>query len=263
MKISWLEYFSPIRDQKTCGSCVAFGSIRVFEGKIRIKETDKNAYFPLRSVKGYWTPQADFSEQDLFACSGGTCDRGNTMEPVLDRMRVGVATEECCPYEARDVRCGSTRCVNWHETARKIESWRRITDFEEMKKMLDEGPLIGVMAVHQSFLAYKSGVYHSLGLMDPVVGYHCLAVGGYDDDRQALILSNSWGSEWGGDPEEGCCYIKYHDSETTDEMFLISPSDEPVDPTEPECPVSRFILKVFGASVLNVLRKIRYSLFGI
>ena len=49
------DYVTPVRDQKSCGSCVAFGTLAAFESAIRIH--DKN---PAKAV--------DLSEADLFYC---------------------------------------------------------------------------------------------------------------------------------------------------------------------------------------------------
>lgn len=134
----------------------------------------------------------DLSERDLFSCSGGTCANGNTMKATLDRALVGVCTEECAPYDARDHACGSGRCSEWLLTGKRLSSWRKVTDGAEMKALLDEGPMVGVLAVHQSFLNYISGTYHSLEI-DPVVGYHCVSMVGYSDELGAWLLRNSWG----------------------------------------------------------------------
>jgi hypothetical protein len=73
------DYVTPVRDQKTCGSCVAFGTLAAFESAIRIH--DKN---PAKAV--------DLSEADLFTAmprrSMGAiaaalpADGGRTLWPV-------------------------------------------------------------------------------------------------------------------------------------------------------------------------------------
>lgn len=78
-------------------------------------------------------------------------------------------------------------------------------DKNEIKKILKEKPLVSVMAVYQSFLHYRRGVYHPLE-NDPFVGFHCIAVVGYDDDLGAWLIRNSWGRDWGMD---GYAWVKY------------------------------------------------------
>jgi len=248
-KIDLRPYCSSIRDQGHCGSCTAFGTIGSWEALLRIQEQI----------------DTDLSEADLFFCSGGSCDRGNYMWRVLERAKIGVATEECCPYEPKDKECGEDRCKDWWKTGFKIASWTAITNTKDMKDLLKKKvPLVGVMAVHESFLHYKGGVYHSLGDQDPVVGYHCISVVGFDDEKQAWLLRNSWGTGWG---EKGYAWIRYGDSQIDEVMYLLILSKEKPNPEDekPKCPVSRLIFSLpwFGRKLLRYLRSWRKKLFGI
>lgn len=241
---NWEGYCRPTKDQGNCGSCTAFGGLKVYEGLVRIAKMDPD--YPI-----------DMSERDLFACSYGLCDKGNTVEATLNRMMVGFATEECCPYEPRDIRCGTLRCADWWVKGKRIKSWRKLNDLAEVKEvLLNKGPVIGTMAVHQSFLHVVSNdVYHSLGPQDPMVGYHMLAILGFSDRLGALRLGNSWGYDWGVD---GNCWIKYYDSEV--EAYTIELSDEPVDPDTPDCEWSRTWLNLapkIGISDLQARRALQ------
>jgi len=170
------------------------------------------------------------------------------VEKTLDRAMVGVCLEECCPYDARDHPCGSGRCDEWWRTGKRLASWGSVTDVADMKFLLDEdGPLVGVMAVHQSFMNYVDGVYHSLGFFDPIVGYHCISVVGYDDEMGAWLIRNSWNTTWG---MAGYCWIRYGDSEIDEIMYnliLDGPIPEP-EPTPSPCPVGNL-----AAQLLNVV----------
>ena len=241
------HYCPPIKDQGHCGSCTAFGTIGIWETILRI----------------LWDDKVDLSEADLFFCSGGTCETGNYMWRVLDRATVGVATEECCPYEPRTKLCGEDRCKEWWKTGYKLSRWTAITDKELMKRLLYDGkPLVGVMEVHESFLHYKGGIYHSLGPTDRVVGYHCVGIVGFDDEKEAWLIRNSWGTGWG---EKGYAWIKYGDSKIDEVMYELFLSSEKPDPNDdkPICLISRIIATLFGRKTLRILRNIRKKLFGI
>jgi hypothetical protein len=67
------------------------------------------------------------------------------------------------------------------------------------------GPLVGGMAVFEDFYSYKSGVYQKTS-GSKLLGYHCICVVGYDDNKQAWKIKNSWGTSWG---EGGFAWIKY------------------------------------------------------
>ena len=49
------NYVSPVRNQATCGSCYAFGTLAMFEARVRILTNNT------------WTPV--FSTQDIVSCS--------------------------------------------------------------------------------------------------------------------------------------------------------------------------------------------------
>ena len=49
------NYVSPVRDQATCGSCYAFGTLAMFEARVRILSND--------------TKTPVFSTQDVVSCS--------------------------------------------------------------------------------------------------------------------------------------------------------------------------------------------------
>jgi len=229
------KWASSIRDQGNCGSCTAFGTIGAWEGCIRVAENDPNFLI-------------DLSERDLFCCSGGFCELGNTMEAVLNQTRdVGTCTEDCCSYDALDHFCGQGRCDNWWIDGKKVKIWNAITDTDKMKEALDSTPLVSTMEVHQSFMNYKSGVYHSLGVNDPILGGHCIAIVGYDDELGAWLVRNSWGTDWGMD---GYAWVQYGDSEIDTEMYLLIPDEEPPPPSPSPSPCQ------LGRGFTNLLNEI-------
>lgn len=71
--------------------------------------------------------------------------------------------------------------------------------------ILQYGPLLAVVPVTDGFWTPDSNgfVYYT----NPVRGYHAVVLVGYDDDRKAFLLRNSWGPDWGKD---GHCWLPYH-----------------------------------------------------
>lgn len=189
---------SPIQNQGSCGECVGYGAIGAVEGKYRIQINNP-------------TDQIKLSEDNAFFCAGGTCGNGMQVTDILNYLLANpVCSETCQPSKNRDIACNIGRCDNWWVDAKKLDKWIAITDIATMKSTLDSQPLIAVMAVHQSFFNYKSGVYHSLPTGDPIVGYHCFSFWGHDEPLQAWKSGrNSWGINWG---ENGYFNIAYGDS---------------------------------------------------
>lgn len=184
--VDWSHLAQPIQDQGQCGSCTGFGLTGVIEARYKQK----------------YGKDVKLSERDLFFCSGGKCDQGNTMEAPLDHARdIGVATEECLPYgdtiQGVDHDCGDGRCGEWRISGVKIASWKKI-QASEVDEALRRGPLFMSMAVPQSFMNYAGGIYHSLGLFDIIAGYH--AIGCFAKNFKELWVGarNSWGPDgWG------------------------------------------------------------------
>jgi C1A family cysteine protease len=231
------KWCSEIRDQLSCGSCTVFCYCGTREPVLRIRANNP-------------TLNIDLSERDLFSCSGGTCETGNTMNATLNQAMKGVCLESCCPYDGKDHLCGEGRCPDWQSNLDKLASWGVITSVTQMKSHLDKEPLCGTMAVHQSFLNYVSGVYHNLGDIDPIVGYHAIAVVGYDDELAAWLLRNSWGKGWG---IEGYCWIAYGDSEIDTEMYQLNGT-----PTPSPCKIGNSIVKTLNKVCTLLGRKGRF-----
>lgn len=176
---NWTLYAPPTRYQGNCGSCTAFSGCRWLSTTVNI----------------LISKSFNYSEQDLLACSGGTCERGNTMEALFERMKRGVPLLSCLPYQEKTTRCGDIRCTNWHIGARKIESVTRLYTKQQVQDALDEGPIIADLLVPQSLLSYKSGIYTGqLGAFDPIVGGHAVAIEEMKGDN--VKIANSW-RNWG------------------------------------------------------------------
>jgi hypothetical protein len=103
------NYVTPVKNQGSCGSCVAFGTCATFESAIRIH--DKN---PGKNV--------DLSEADLFYChaekeQGRTCNTGWFPDAALTVCQnVGVVDEACFPYTPGDQPC--PKCNDWQHPGR-------------------------------------------------------------------------------------------------------------------------------------------------
>ena len=170
----------------------------------------------------------DLSERDLFACSEGACDYGNYIEDTLMQAQRGVALEDDVPYDGVDHACGD-KPIDWWKRGWKILKWEPVTTLEEIKEHLLLEPLVGSMVVRQSFINYISGVYHNLGQADPIRGDHCIELVDYDPTTDAILIRNSWGTDWG---MEGYAWL--HSDEVDPKAFSIDTSDiSLVDPGPP------------------------------
>lgn len=206
-KLDWRNkggrnWVSPILDQGNCGSCVAFAAVGVLETQYKI-----SSLLPNFNIK--------LSPQHLFSCGGGYCDYGWYPDAAASFIqKQGVPDEACAPYisgaTGEDIACRAS-CVDSSQRAVKISGYtaptRGTDDVELVKAALQRGPVVTTLSVYADFMAYGGGVYkHTKG---EYLGGHAISIIGYDDEKRAYIIRNSWGKEWG---EDGFGYVSYDDS---------------------------------------------------
>ncbi len=192
------NFVTPVKDQQSCGSCVAFGTLATMESRLRVQRHDPNL-------------SIDLSEAHLFFClgrdSGASCTGGWWPAKAYDMLKTkGVVDEACYPYDLSDTECGSL-CSNWSQRTMKITGYTNLTNKPaQIKQWISsgKGPVSACFIVYEDFFSYKSGVYrHVTGKK---VGGHCVVIVGYDDSPGYWICKNSWGPGWG---EQGFFRIAY------------------------------------------------------
>jgi len=177
------NWMTSVKDQGSCASCVAFGSIGAFEAQLKIQANNPS-----------WN--IDLSEQHLFSCGGGKCSQGWYVSSALNYLRdYGTPDESCSPYQGGDVACANS-CPDWQSRAYKISSWNWLdTNPSSIEAALQSGPVIARFDVYADFFDYQGGVYHHTS--GELQGGHAVPIVGYDSVQQYWIAKNSWGANWG------------------------------------------------------------------
>lgn len=191
------NWVTPILNQGNCGSCVAYSTIGTLETQMNIARQS-----PFLNMR--------YSTDMLFACGGGGCESGWFPSSAADFLQnTGVADEACMPATmsatGQDVSC-DMKCSDSAARSQKIASYTTPANVEAVKAALKKGPLVTTLDVYADFITYGSGVYkHTSGEM---LGGHAVSLIGYDDAKQAWIIRNSWGPDWG---DHGFAYVSYDD----------------------------------------------------
>lgn len=197
------NWLGNVMNQGNCGSCVAFASVATLEAQVSI-------------VNGAPWLKPSFSPAALFECGGGGCDSGWQLGSAARALKTtGIPDEACMPYRlgstGEDESC-SMKCADADKRSLKIKGSKSYggifggASADAIKKALLEGPMMTSLRVYEDFLQYSSGVYkHVTGSM---VGGHAVSLVGFDDQKRAWLIRNSWGPEWG---EGGFAWMSYDD----------------------------------------------------
>lgn len=191
-KFDWREEadgLTPIKNQKSCGSCWAFGTVAVLESILKIRDKVTR----------------DISEQHLVSCNrdGWSCGGGWFAHDY--HKSPGAVTTEQFPYVARDVACKSGLAYQ-----DKIMGWgfvggdnRAPTVAEIKAAVMEYGPVAVTVSANSAMQAYTGGIFNSC--TGRTIN-HLVNIVGWNDDGGYWIMRNSWGSSWG---EKGYMRIKY------------------------------------------------------
>ena len=194
------NWVTKIRNQETCGACVAFATCAVLES--RAKWTQEDSGLPI-----------DLSVAHLFFCGAGeACETGWKIDQALEFCRdCGVGREKNFPYTPMNQACKQI------EPVVKVSSWEpKMSAHYRKQAIAQNGPVIAGMKVFGDLYYYRSGIYqHVTGELR---GLHAVAIIGYNDQQKYWIVKNSWGTGWG---EKGFMLIDYGELDT--EFYFYDP----------------------------------------
>lgn len=192
---------TPVKDQGSLGSCVAFGTVAVKEWQER-KQRRRG--------------QFDFSEAflyELIRLPGGGAYPREAMKVLAE---LGVPRERFLPYredinEATESQFTPTGRMRHNASFYKGGGYVRLSSIEQMEASLSvNGPFtIGLHWRHAWFR--PTGAEHNgYPILQPTssssAGGHLVCAVGHDRARGLLKLRNSWSAEWG---KGGYCYLSY------------------------------------------------------
>jgi C1A family cysteine protease len=188
----YMGYYTPIKNQGSCGSCWAFAICGVMESH----------------WKKLFGTNYDTSEQFQLDCNtyGYSCNGGWFTSHNNHKSAYWAKYESCYPYVAYKKTCTASSSCNFDY----ISSWYYVgtstgvpTASSIKQKIYDKGAVAAAVYVDSYFQAYTSGTFtrNASGNVN-----HAILLVGWDDSKAAWRLKNSWGTGWG---ESGLMWIAY------------------------------------------------------
>lgn len=181
---------SAIKNQGSCGSCWTFSAVGALEGA--------------HAIAGNGDIQ-QFAEQQLVDCSKNGnygCNGGEMYNAFAWYKTHGACFEESYKYTAKNQQCADSKCAN---DSKPISSYNLIekNDPSIIHAELKHAPhSLGVEAGNSIFRYYSSGVIKSDSCGHNLD--HGVLLVGYDAERDAWKIKNSWGTSYG---EKGYVYV--------------------------------------------------------
>jgi len=237
-RIDLSSHLPPVGDQGKIGSCAAwatgYAARTYYVAWLEGRDVTKPANIP--------SPEFIY---DSANDKPGDCDNGASIPDIMDMLQNGGTPSLAdAPYD--DEKMAKAKCVrpDAEENQRKrdffLESWYYLdmSTLDQIKAELTQGnPVVIGMNIGHSFMVHPQGAvyqgewkgYYSASyrrrVPDPQqLGGHALAIVGFDDDRQAFKLVNSWGGDWA---DHGFAWVSYKvalDSDMLKEAYSMRPA---------------------------------------
>src|SRR5690606_18271938 len=199
-----------IKDQGACGSCWAFSAAAALESNYALKNSEL----------------IDLSEQGILGCSGaGSCLYGGWYTDVfswlMDDATASVTKESEFPYQGIDVCQTETIPTNIKVTNFGLLSGSSTKEIKEA--LVKYGAVSAALYSNNlDFMGYSGGVIRGNNDYMPD---HAITITGWDDNKQAWLIKNSWGELWG---EKGYGWIGYDSCSLSYVSWVdVSGSDRP------------------------------------
>lgn len=203
-----LNLVTPVRNQRSCGSCWAFATLAALESAILLKNGGDAAVLELSEpqvIMCAWTVPG--------GCAGGI--QGGAGGYVTDHPVVTAAEWD---YPAWYDGGKPNRCAtfNANQSPYRARRWGYVSGVagllnpspsrQSMKDAIVQyGSIVASLQATDTFRDFAGGVYdmNDNATLSP---NHVVQIIGWDDSLRAWLIKNSWGENWG---EGGFAWVRY------------------------------------------------------
>jgi len=182
------QWVTPSKDQGTCGSCWAHAAVGTLESRL-LKE-------------GY--PHFDLSEQQQISCNpamSGCC--GGSGQSLMFYKTNRAWQESDAPYAERGTSCPAILATGFYTIDRTAEALKM--------SLVSHGPFYLRYDVYDDFYSHWSHAAPGAVYVQRTgarLGGHAVLLIGWNDEKQAWLLKNSWGPT-GGPDRDGTFWMAY------------------------------------------------------
>ena len=192
------------KNQGICGCNWAFVAASLAETAILIEDKSLNK-------------NLDLSEQFVLDCSeAGDSGKGSLVNALSFLKKEYLPKEENFrAYDKEKKQCSDP--ISQNSEFYKIGDFKRIWGDIDPKKLNERiahikyalyryGSVAGTIIVNDEFKQYAGGVFNYNGGYSTNSAIHLIQIIGWDNDKKAWLIKNSWGTDWG---EEGFAWVNY------------------------------------------------------
>ncbi|MEL6725008.1 MAG: C1 family peptidase [Pseudomonadota bacterium] len=145
---------------------------------------------------------------------GDDCNAGSRITDALEFIQTtGAVSMYDFPYVEEECPAPPEDLLDRGEDY-QIKSFNRLERgdlFAIQEALSNEKPVVAGMYVYPSFQTWNGdGIYEHSPDTERRKDYHAVTIVGYDDEREAIRLINSWGTGWG---DEGYAWVSYDAAE--------------------------------------------------
>lgn len=195
-EVDYTSRMSPVRDQGTEGTCVAFAAA----AGVKEYQEEKERGDPVSLSPRYLYRAC--KEKDGRPNQEGTYPR-IAMKALAER---GVCREECWPYRPYQ---DDSPCPEADRQAYpfRIRTYARLEGIEEMMRSLSvNGPFLAGVEIFPEWMEERGGKISLPREGEQSLGGHAVCVMGYSRTGKFFKFKNSWGENWG---ERGYGYLSF------------------------------------------------------
>lgn len=192
--------FVTVKNQGEIGSCGSMAAVTGLE-MLELMHDYKHKGVPLSERFHYYEVRQPAYFDTFPKDSGQT---GRYAMSVL--FKEGVCPEKLCRYSQKDYNVAPGSFAYGFARFWKIQYYERCYSIQAVKSALAEKKAVWMGMAVTTDIYYNRGEVLVYDPKKPSAGGHAMLVIGYDDDKGALKVVNSWGEQWG---DKGFGWIGY------------------------------------------------------